>query len=297
VEPIRDPTLFQLEQAQQLASKLRVDRPFSIPGILLGTSAFTAAGWEGSFYPRGIQSRDFLSYYATQFGTVEVDSTFYRTPSVSTVNGWYEKTPPDFVFAAKVPQVITHEKVLVDCEEEFDEFICRMDLLDDKLGPLLLQFPYFNRQAFKSVGEFLSRLRFFLKRAQGMFTCRFAVEIRNKNWLDARFADLLREYNVALALIDQVWMPRPTELFEKFDPITSDFTYIRWLGDRKGIEEQTKIWDKTIVDREVEISEWVQILKRVVARGIKAFAFANNHFAGHGPATVRSFWQLWNNRR
>jgi len=297
VEPIRDPTLFQLEQAQQLANKLRVDRPFSIPGILLGTSAFTAAGWEGSFYPRGIQSRDFLSYYATQFGTVEVDSTFYRTPSVSTVNGWYEKTPPDFVFAAKVPQVITHEKVLVDCEEEFDEFICRMDLLDDKLGPLLLQFPYFNRQAFKSVGEFLSRLRFFLKRAQGMFTCRFAVEIRNKNWLDARFADLLREYNVALALIDQVWMPRPTELFEKFDPITSDFTYIRWLGDRKGIEEQTKIWDKTIVDREVEISEWVQILKRVVARGIKAFAFANNHFAGHGPATVRSFWQLLNHRR
>ena len=297
VEPIRDPTLFQLEQAQQLANKLRVDRPFSIPGILLGTSAFTAAGWEGSFYPRGMQPRDFLTYYATQFGTVEVDSTFYRTPSVSTVTGWYEKTPPDFVFAAKVPQVITHEKVLVDCEEEFDEFICRMDLLDDKLGPLLLQFPYFNRQAFKSVGEFLSRLRFFLKRAQGMFTCRFAVEIRNKNWLDARFADLLREYNVALALIDQVWMPRPTELFEKFDPITSDFTYIRWLGDRKGIEEQTKIWDKTIVDREVEISEWVQILKRVVARGIKAFAFANNHFAGHGPATVKLFMDLWDEKK
>ena len=244
-----------------------------------------------------MQSRDFLSYYATQFGTVEVDSTFYRTPSVSTVNGWYEKTPPDFVFAAKVPRVITHEKVLVDCEEEFDGFIGRMDMLHDKLGPLLLQFPYFNKSAFKSVGEFLSRLRFFLKRVQPMFTCRFAVEVRNKHWLDARFADLLREYNVALVLIDQAWMPRPTELFEKFDPITSDFTYIRWLGDRKGIEEQTKIWDKTIVDREVEISEWVQILKRVVARGIKAFAFANNHFAGHGPATVKSFWELWNNRR
>ena len=109
---------------------------------------------------------NFLSYYATQFATVEVDSTFYRTPSASTVNGWYEKTPPDFVFAAKVPQVITHEKVLVDCEAEFDEFIGRMDLLDDKLGPLLLQFPYFNKSAFESVGEFLPRLRFFLKRSR-----------------------------------------------------------------------------------------------------------------------------------
>jgi hypothetical protein len=88
VGPIRDPTLFQLEKTIELAGMLKLDRPFSAPGILLGTSAFTAAGWEGSFYPRGMQPRDFLSYYATQFGTVEVDSTFNRTPSVSTVNGW-----------------------------------------------------------------------------------------------------------------------------------------------------------------------------------------------------------------
>jgi hypothetical protein len=91
VEPIRGPTLFQmekLEEAGKLANALVVDRPFSLPGILLGTSAFAAAGWEGFFYPRGMQSRDFLSYYATQFGTVEVDSTFARIPGVSTVTGW-----------------------------------------------------------------------------------------------------------------------------------------------------------------------------------------------------------------
>jgi uncharacterized protein YecE (DUF72 family) len=92
-------------------------------------------------------------------------------------------------------------------------------------------------------------------------------------------------------------MLRPTELFEKFDPITADFTYVRWLGNRKEIEEQTVIWDKTIIDREVEISEWVQILKRVVARGIKAYAYANNHYAGHGPATVKLFWDLWNQKQ
>jgi len=54
------------------------------------------------------------------------------------------------------------------------------------------------------------------------------------------------------------------------------------------------VWDKTIIDRKVEISEWVWILKRVVARGVKAFAYANNHYAGHGPATVKLFTELWN---
>ena len=78
VEPIRNPTLFEmekLEETEKLASSPTVERPYSLPGILLGTSAFTANGWGGSFYPRGMQSRDFLSYYATQFATVEVAST------------------------------------------------------------------------------------------------------------------------------------------------------------------------------------------------------------------------------
>jgi uncharacterized protein YecE (DUF72 family) len=116
------PTLFQmekLEEADKPAIQLQIDRPFSRPGILLGTSSFTAAGWEGTFYPRGMKSADYLKFYGTQFQTVEVDSTFYGTPSAATVEKWCEKTPPDFVFAAKVPQVITHEKVLVDCDEEW----------------------------------------------------------------------------------------------------------------------------------------------------------------------------------
>jgi hypothetical protein len=94
-EPIRNPTLFpveKLEEADELISKLDVDRPFSLPGILLGTSAFTANGWQGSFYPPGLQSRDFLSYYATQFATVEVDSTFYGCPSPTTVSNWAART-------------------------------------------------------------------------------------------------------------------------------------------------------------------------------------------------------------
>ena len=73
--------------------------------ILIGTSAFTAEGWVGCFYPAGMQPRDFLSYYATKFNTVELDNTFYRTPAISTVEGWNLKTPPGFIFAAKIPQV------------------------------------------------------------------------------------------------------------------------------------------------------------------------------------------------
>jgi len=258
----------------------------------VGTSAFTADGWEGSFYPAGMGAREYLSYYATQFDTVEIDSTFYRTPSLSTVKGWYEKTPANFLFAAKVPQVITHEKVLVDCDAEFEEFVSRMAVLKEKLGPLLLQFPYFNKLAFKSAAEFLNRLGAFLK-SRKRRSYRMAVEIRNKSWLDAEFAALLREHDVALVLQDQAWMPRPGELFEKLDPITADFTYVRLLGDRKKIEEKTKTWDKVIVNRSAEVGEWVRYLRPVMQRGIQVLVYVNNHYAGHAPATVELFRKQW----
>ena len=255
--------------------------------IRLGTSAFTAAGWEGSFYPAGMKPADYLSYYATRFDSVELDNTFYRAPSKSTVEGWARKTPDGFVFAAKVPQVITHEKILMDCDEELKQFVETMDLLGQKLGPLLFQFGYFNKSVFRGMDEFLARLRPFLKKLPKDH--KFAVEIRNKNWLVPQFADALRERGVALALIDQSWMPRPAQWFEKFDPITADFTYVRWLGDRKGIEEQTKVWDKVIVDRKADLTEWAEILGKVRKRKIQIYAYANNHYAGYGPATVEMF--------
>jgi uncharacterized protein YecE (DUF72 family) len=259
--------------------------------LRIGTSAFTAAGWPGTFYPEGLPEREYLTYYASKFDAVEVDSTFYRTPSLQTVKGWDAKTPPGFLFTAKVPQVVTHEKVLVDCDAEFKQFIEVMDNLGDKLGPLLLQFGYFNKKAFVGVNDFLARLRPFLKKLPKGH--RFAVEIRNKNWLVPQFVEALRERGVALALIDQSWMPRPALWFEKFDPITADFTYVRWLGDRKGIEQQTKVWDKIIVDRRSELSEWAEILGKVHKRKIQILAFANNHFAGFGPGTVEQFRELW----
>jgi uncharacterized protein YecE (DUF72 family) len=235
--------------------------------------------------------RDYLSFYATRFDTVEVDSTFYRTPALTTVQGWYSKTPSGFVFAAKVPQKITHEKMLHDCDAEMTEFLKLMDALHEKLGPLLLQFDYFNRKAFVGVNDFLDRLVPFLKKLPK--DRKFAVEIRNKAWLVPQFIETLREQGVALALVDQSWMPRPHQWIEQFDPITAEFTYVRWLGDRKAIEQQTKVWDKIIVDRSGELSEWADILGKVYQRKVQIYTYANNHYAGFGPATVETFRNLW----
>jgi uncharacterized protein YecE (DUF72 family) len=259
--------------------------------IRVGTSAFTAAGWEGAFYPSGMKPADFLSYYATKFDTVEVDSTFYRTPSVATVNGWARKVPDGFLLAAKVPQIITHDKVLKDCDADLNGFLENMDLMGDKLGPLLFQFGYFNKSVFKSGQEFLARLEPFLSKLPKGY--KFALEIRNKQWLTAEFFDLLRAHNVAFVLIDQVWMPRASEIFEKFDPITADFTYIRLLGDRKAIELKTKIWDKVIVDRSRELMSWVNVCQRTTRRGVTTYVYVNNHYAGFAPATVEQFEKLW----
>jgi uncharacterized protein YecE (DUF72 family) len=302
VEPVQ-PSLFALGKPDDAVAPVtpqEIVRPFEIPGtqILLGTSSFTAAGWEGSFYPIGMRSKDFLRHYSSQFQTVEIDSTFYGTPAASTVINWNEKTPRDFIFAVKVPQVITHEKVLVDCEPEFDEFIERMHLLGEKLGPMLLQFPKFDKWVLKSPDEFRARLQSFFKRAADLNGDRFAVEIRNKDWLDARLTDLLREHKVALALTDTSFMPRPWELKQKFDLVTADFAYVRWLGDRKGIEKQTTTWDKTVVDRTSDLKNWVDLLKEMVnnKKVRKLFAFANNHYAGHGPGTVKLFMGLWDKK-
>src|SRR5260370_7479365 len=145
--------------------------------IRIWTSAFTAAGWAGSFYPKGMKSTEYLSFYATRFDAVELDNTFCAARAVSTVKGWYAKTPPGFLFAAKVPQVITHEKVLVGCDDDLKNFLTAMDSLGEKLGPLLLQFGKFKRSSFKSQPEFLARLKPFLNKLPKDYTS--ALSIRN----------------------------------------------------------------------------------------------------------------------
>jgi uncharacterized protein YecE (DUF72 family) len=290
VASIADQTLTLFTDAPEVCAVTPVVSLVTIPGLHIGTSAFSAPGWLGSFYPAQLRAKNYLRYYATKYNTVEIDSTYYGTPAVSTVNGWYEKTPPGFVFAAKVPKIVTHEKILSNCEKEFDEFVVTMRRLKEKLGPLVLQFPHFDG---RDIGqrEFMTRLRFFLKRIAGT-TVRLAIEIRNQTWLDQKFADLLAEHAVALVLQDLAWMPLPHQL--KFDCITADFAYVRLLGDRKDIEKVTKTWDRVVIDRSQELRSWVDACQQVVRRGIPTFVYANNHYQGHGPATVAQFLEIWN---
>jgi uncharacterized protein YecE (DUF72 family) len=236
--------------------------------------------------------RGYLSHYAKTFRTVEIDSTFYRTPSEATVLNWYQRTPADFVFAVKVPQVITHEKVLQDCDQEFEQFKTRMELLGEKLGPILFQFPYFSGKHFRKVNEFVRRLELFLKKTQGI-GWKVAIEIRNDDLLDDTLTDMLREHHVALALTDTSFLPRPWEMTAKCHLVTADFVYVRWLGNRKEIEKQTTTWDKTVVDRTEDLVNWVELFRQFVKRDLKVYAYANNHYAGNGPNTVRLFWDMW----
>ena len=104
--------------------------------------------------------------------------------------------------------------------------------------------------------------------------------------------DVLREHGVALTLIDQGWMPRPWEMKDKFDLMTSNFTYVRWFGGPERDREKRTTWDKVIVDRQGDLSEWVSLHKKVQERRIMILAFANNHYAFWTAAHKRSFLPL-----
>jgi uncharacterized protein YecE (DUF72 family) len=257
----------------------------------VGTSSWSSKDWDGVFYPGGMPPSDYLSYYGTRFRTVEVDATFYRIPSTNLTRKWRGDLPEGFLLAAKIPRIITHEKALVDCGDEFTAFLRAMDLLEDRLGPILFQFPYFRKGSEMTEELFRERLTAFLPSLPSGY--RFALEIRNKTWLKEPLADLLRGHGVALAIIDHPWMPRAGEYLSKVDPLTAGFAYLRWLGDRYGIEKKTKNWDKVILDRSREMKAWVPVVRSLLSRGATVFGYFNNHYAGHAPASVELFERIW----
>jgi uncharacterized protein YecE (DUF72 family) len=268
-----------------------VSAPSGGARLRLGTSSWSAPSWEGVFYPPGLPAADYLAHYARECDTVEIDATFYRTPTERMVDGWRARTPPGFLFAAKVPQVVTHEKVLEGCGEEFGSFLRVMERLGDRLGPLLLQFRYFRKAEFPDPKPFLDRLERFLPALPGGF--RFAVEVRNKTFVTPRLLDLLRARGVALALIDHPWFFRIDALLRRPGILTADFAYVRWLGDRKAIEARTQTWDRLIVDRSREMDRWVPALREMIRSGRTVHAYFNNHYAGYAIGSVRMLRDLW----
>ncbi len=244
-----------------------------------------------------------------------MDSTYYAVPSPRTVDGWVSKTPEGFLLAAKFPRDIVHAghatkpdaRSVLDPDATYeirDRFLEVMARLGERLGPLVLQFPYFNREAFPSAGPFLERLDRFLgdlprDGARGLSArgFRYGVEVRNRGWLAKPLRDLCGKHDVSLVLVDQAWMPHGDEVERKMDPVTNDLVYVRLLGDRKAIERITTTWDQEVVDQGPRLERWASFLARLMDRGVKILVYVNNHYAGHAPTTVRRLMDLYRRAR
>jgi uncharacterized protein YecE (DUF72 family) len=258
--------------------------------IWIGCSGWSYPDWAGPFYPEGMAAGEYLEWYADRFPIVEVDSTFYRVPSKAMVQGWRNRTPDGFRFVLKVPQVITHQKMLQDCEEEVDGFVTSTLSLGDKLTAALLQLGYFNRGAFGSLDDFLNVLDPFLARwPHGQVP--LAVEVRNPRWVGPKLVEVLRDHKAALTLTEQTWMPRPAQVAELADPVTGPISIVRLLGDREAIEKLTTTWDKVVVDRRAELAETAGVIQSIAER-VPVAVFVNNHFAGHSPTTAQDLRKL-----
>jgi uncharacterized protein YecE (DUF72 family) len=252
--------------------------------IRIGTTGWSFKDWVGPFYPTGTAPGDYLACYADCFDLVEVDSTFYRIPSTRMVQRWAERTPDEFAFSLKAPRSITHERVLVNCDEEMEAFTAAVATLGEKLKCVLLQFQYFNRATFSGPRPFFERLDAFLARYADRLP--LACEIRNKAWLRPEYFSLLRQHGVVPALIEHAWLPPVEEVLAQFDVLNGSFSYVRLIGDRYGIEEITKTWERTVVDRSTDIERVADAVHRAAARA-EVLVLVNNHYAGHAPATCR----------
>lgn len=239
--------------------------------IHIGTSGWSYKDWLGPFYPPGTKQTEYLQHYATQLKTVEIDSTFYAIPRVTTVENWFDRTPDTFIFSPKAPKLITHDKRLTDCDSDWNRYLQTMQILKQKLGPIVLQFDYkFN---FK---DHFSILESFLEKHHQ--DARLCVEIRHKNWHTAEFFEMLRQYNVALVLNDLYYMPRKIEL-------TADFTYIRLLGNRKQIPDD---FSNARINRDKDFDWWTEWIRKFQEKELEVFIYSNNRYQGHAPATIRS---------
>jgi uncharacterized protein YecE (DUF72 family) len=244
------------------------------PGLYLGTSGWSYADWEGTLYPAGIPAGSRLAEYARHYATVEIDSTFYGTPRRSTVQKWREVVPEGFLFTAKFPQEVTHERQLVNVRIEAEGFVHTMQALEDRLGPLLLQLPpSFTVEAMGVLEDFLTNL------PDGF---RYAVEVRHRSWLGSDLPEMLRERGAALTLIDYPRMPRMEEA-------TADFSYIRWLGNRREFPSGHTHLKK---DRDDDLLWWAGVVDRFLEEGKMVFAYANNHYQNHSPSTLERFLEL-----
>ncbi len=225
--------------------------------LLIGTSGWSYDEWIGPFYEKkqGMFSND-----TKVFRTTEINSTFYSYPTERLVEGWMRTAPPGFVFAAKLPQVITHDKWLrlsEGVEDDMWRFIHLMTPLAEKLGPILIQLrPSFTYK--ESVGDLEKFLEILPSNHE------WAIEFRHDSWLRKETYRILENNNVAYTIVDEPLLPPETH-------ITADFAYIRWHGHGKRLwydYEYTK----------PQLEEWKPKVEEVEKKVKMTYGYFNNHF-------------------
>jgi uncharacterized protein YecE (DUF72 family) len=184
--------------------------------IHVGTSGWQYRDWRGPFYPQNLPQREWLSFYASQFATTEVNNSFYRLPAEGAFGRWRDATPNGFVMAVKASRFLTHLRRLREPSEPVELLWSRATELRDRLGPVLFQLP----PRFPADPSRLRQLLAVLP--PGL---RPAFEFRDQSWLTSEVFTLLERRNAAL-----VWPDRPGARLTL--PRTADWGYVRFHQGR-----------------------------------------------------------------
>lgn len=239
----------------------------------IGTMGFGYADWRGSFYPEGLSRQDQLGYYASRFNALEMDSTFYGTPKEQNVVKWHDQTPAGFRFCPKMPRTLTHDLRLRGVADLLNEFLRAMRLFGDRLGSIAVQFPPdFAFDEHDNLAQFLAMLP---------GDMRFAVELRHRSWWREETAELLRAHNTCWIAADYIYLPKQIRL-------TTDFLYIRFLG-RHG---QFAVKSHEQIDRTLDLEQWQERVVPLLKEVSDVYAFFNDDYSGHSPATAGRFMRL-----
>jgi uncharacterized protein YecE (DUF72 family) len=181
--------------------------------LYAGTSGFAYPAWKPAFYPPKLPAKQFLKHYAERLNSVEINYTFRRLPSASTLANWVEQTAAGFMFAVKANQRITHILRLKNAEAATELFLRMIDPLRSarRLGPILFQLPPAMKCDAALLGAYLELLPKDL---------RYAFEFRHTSWLAEPVYEELRKRNVSLCVAE-------SERLEVPEVITADFVYYR----------------------------------------------------------------------
>ncbi len=248
----------------------------------LGTSSWHFEEWRGVFFPTALAKQQHLAYYATQFNSVEINTSFYGVPRPSTLINWVESVPAGFTFCLKFPRAITHEKRLINCEEETLIFLDVLRSLGEAAAPGLIQFPPdFTRATHgKQLATYLDWL------ADQLGAVRVGIEVRALDLMTPAFARFLAERNMAYVLVDRVQTPDAYPFWADLLAAGNApaFALIRWIGDDKQGPTGN---DQLVAPRDEQLAGWATRLAHLQQAGVQVYGYMHNPYEGHSPASLR----------